>query len=552
MSVYSRRPWLTLYDRDVPADIESRAASALELFQASLDRAPARPLIHYFDRTLTLDEVAILSDGLAAAFDELGIERGERIAVYLQNVPQFAVAMLAIWKVGGIVVPVNPMLKERELAFVLRDSQAAALVSLESLYDDVAASVLPGSGVRVAVTTSELDLLGDTVPPLLADIRRRRPLDTHDLLDLSRRFAGDRFDPVRLDPDDVAFLTYTSGTTGPPKGAMNTHRNVVFNAQAYRDWAGLTPADVVLGVAPLFHITGLIAHLAVSMLVPMPLVLGYRFDAETTLDLAERHRATFTIGSITAFIALMSCPSARGRDLSSLTKVLSGGAPIAPATLEAWETAFGSYIHNVYGLTETTSPSHMVPMGRRAPVDVASRALSVGVPIPSTAVRVVDDEGSELPAGEVGEIAISGPQVVAGYWQKPEESAAAFRDGALLTGDAGFMDDDGWFYLVDRRKDQINASGYKIWPREVEDVLYEHPAVREAAVVGVPDRYRGETVKAFVSLQPGRRVEETELISFCRARLAAYKYPRQIELMPELPKTATGKILRRALRSAPP
>ena len=194
----------------------------------------------------------------------------------------------------------------------------------------------------------------------------------------------------------------------------------------------------------------------------------------------------------------------------------------------------------------------MVPMGRRAPVDAASRALSVGVPIPSTAVRVVDDAGSELPTGEVGEIAISGPQVVAGYWQKPEETARAFRDGALLTGDMGFMDADGWFYLVDRKKDQINASGYKVWPREVEDILYEHPAVREAAVVGVPDRYRGETVKAFVSLQPGRTAEEAELISFCRARLAAYKYPRQIELMPELPKTATGKILRRALRSAPP
>ena len=430
MSVYSRRPWLTLYDRDVPADIESRAASALELFQASLARAPGRPLIHYFDRTLTLDEVAILSDGLAAAFGQLGIERGERVAVYLQNVPQFAVAMLATWKVGGIVVPVNPMLKERELAFVLRDSQAAALVSLESLHDDVVASVLPGSGVRVAVTTSEeLDLLGDTVPPLLADIRRRRPLDTHDLLDLSRRFAGDRFDPVRLDPDDVAFLTYTSGTTGPPKGAMNTHRNVVFNAQSYRDWAGLTPADVVLGVAPLFHITGLIAHLAVATSVPMPLVLGYRFDPRSTLDLAERHRATFTIGSITAFIALMSCPSARGRDLSSLTKVLSGGAPIAPATLKAWEAVFGSYIHNVYGLTETTSPSHMVPMGRRASVDAASRALSVGVPIPSTAVRVVDDAGSELPRpARSGRSRSAARRSSPGTGKSPKKPRCAFRE----------------------------------------------------------------------------------------------------------------------------
>ncbi len=461
--------------------------------------------------------------------------------------------MLATWKVGGIVVPVNPMLKERELAFVLRDSQAAALVSLESLHDDVAASVLPGSGVRVAVTTSELDLLGDTVPPLLADVRRRRPLDTHDLLDLSRRYEGNRLDPVRPDPDDVAFLTYTSGTTGPPKGAMNTHRNVVFNAQAYRDWAALTPADVVLGAAPLFHITGLIAHLAVAMLVPMPLVLGYRFDPRTTLDLVEQHRATFTIGSITAFIALMSCPSARGRDLSSLTKVLSGGAPIAPATLEAWETAFGSYIHNVYGLTETTSPSHMVPMGRRAPVDLrVAGALGRSPDSEHGRRKSSTTKDASYPSARSGRSRSAAHRSWPATGRSPKRPHVPSATALSSRATSGFMDEDGWFYLVDRKKDQINASGYKVWPREVEDVLYEHPAVREAAVVGVPDRYRGETVKAFVSLQPGLSAEESELISFCRARLAAYKYPRQIEVVPELPKTATGKILRRALRSVPP
>jgi long-chain acyl-CoA synthetase len=250
--------------------------------------------------------------------------------------------MLGTWKVGGIVVPVNPMLRERELAFVLRDSEAAALVSLESLHHEIASSALPGSGVRVVVTTSELDLLGDTLPPLLASARRSRPRDTHDLLDLAGQYEGAALDPVRPAPGDIAFLTYTSGTTGPPKGAMNTHANVVFNAHAYRDWAALGTEDVVLGVAPLFHITGLVAHLAVAMLVPTPLVLGYRFDADTVLELVERYRATFTIGSITVFVALMSSPRAGGRDLSSLTKVLSGGAPIAPATLAAWEASFGS------------------------------------------------------------------------------------------------------------------------------------------------------------------------------------------------------------------
>jgi long-chain acyl-CoA synthetase len=347
----------------------------------------------------------------------------------------------------------------------------------------------------------------------------------------------------------VAFLVYTSGTTGPPKGAMNTHRNVVYNAEVYRRWVGLTPDDVVLAVAPLFHVTGLVAHLAVALLLPMPLVLGYRFDAAVMAELAERHRATWAMGSITAFIALMNNPDAVKRDLSSMTKVGSGGAPIAPSTVEQFERAFGAYIHNIYGLTETTSPSHGVPWGRRAPVDPTSGALSVGVPVCGYTVRIVDEERNELPVGEVGELVTEGPGVVSGYWNKPEESANALPQGRLHTGDVGFMDSDGWFYLVDRQKDMIVASGYKVWPREVEDVLYQHPAVRETGVVGVPDSYRGETVKAFVSLKAGAGVEPEELIAFCKERMAAYKYPRQVEIVDEIPKTVTGKVLRRELRN---
>jgi long-chain acyl-CoA synthetase len=329
---------------------------------------------------------------------------------------------------------------------------------------------------------------------------------------------------------------------------MNTHANVVFNAQVYRDWMHLGDDDSVLAIAPLFHITGLIGHVAVAMLAPMPLLLFHRFDPGVALDLIERHRPTFTIGAITAFIALLNHRSAADRDLSSLVKAYSGGAPIAPATVEAFEERFGAYVHNAYGLTETTSPSHLVPFGSRAPVDPDSGALSVGVPVFGTHVAVVDDDGRELPPGEIGEFLTSGPQVVPGYWHKPEETAHALPGGALRTGDVGFMDERGWFYLVDRKKDQINAAGFKVWPREVEDVLYGHAAVREAAVVGVPDEYRGETVKAFVSLKDGAEAKEAELIAFCRERMAAYKYPRSVEFVDELPKTATGKILRRELR----
>jgi long-chain acyl-CoA synthetase len=549
MSGYRDRPWLGSYEPGLPGEIELEFENALELFRSSARSHGPRPFMHYFTSTITFEEADRLSDAFAVALRELGVERGDRVAVYLQNIPQFVLAQLATWKLGGIMVSVNPMLKGRELELALNDSGAAVLVTLETLYHDVAAAVLGNTSVRAVVSTSELDFVDGPLPALLRGVERRRPEAAHDLVDLMRAHEGASPGPVELGPDDVAFLTYTSGTTGPPKGAMNTHGNVVFNAQAYRDWVHLGEDDVVLAVAPLFHITGLIAHIAVAALVPMPLVLFYRFDLDTLVEMVEHHRATFTVASITVFIALMNHPPARERDLSSFQKLASGGAPIAAATVEAYEEAFGAYIRPVYGLTETTSPSHGVPFDRRTPVDPTFGALSVGLPIFNTMSTIVDDERREVAVGEVGEITIAGPQVVPGYWQKPDETEQAMPGGVLYTGDVGFMDADGWFYIVDRKKDQINASGYKIWPREVEDVLYAHPAIREAAVVGVPDAYRGETVKAFVSLKNGLQVDEAGLIAFCKERMAAYKYPRQIEIMDELPKTPTGKILRRELKA---
>ena len=521
------------------------------MFRAAAVRAPGTPLIHYFDATLSVGEVDRLSDALASGFRDVGVRRGDRVALYLQNVPQFLLAMLGTWKAGAIPVSVNPMNKARELEGLLNDSGSKVLVCLESLYSDIAAQVLASTRVQTVVTTSELDFV---MRPqdwgILSSSKRGHPAGTVDLMDLIRSHWGERPPSVELGPDSVAFLTYTSGTTGPPKGAMNTHANVVFTAQAYRDWIELTPADVVFGLAPLFHITGLIGHVATALLVPAPLVLGYRFDAPTYLELIERYRATFTIGAITAFVALMNDPSCSARDLSSLVKVYSGGQPIPSATVEAFKKKIGPYIHSAYGLTETTSPSHFVPLGVRAPVHRGSGTLAAGVPIFNTMSKVVDDHRRELPPGQEGEIAIKGPQVVPGYWEKPAETADTFPDGWMLTGDVGFMDNDGWFYVVDRKKDLINASGYKVWPREVEEVLYGHPAVREAAVVGVPDPYRGETVKAFVTLKPAMSVTPDDLVVFCRERMAAYKYPRKVDIIDELPKTSSGKIMRRELRDS--
>ncbi|WP_214369371.1 class I adenylate-forming enzyme family protein [Pseudonocardia sp. H11422] len=549
MSVYDEKPWLAIYDDGQPTGITPEFGDALAMFAASVQRAPESDIIRYFDGRITLRELDELTDAFASGLLDGGFAAGDRVALYLQNVPQFVIGLLGTWKAGGIAVSINPMNRERELELLLNDSGAKVLVCLESLYRDVAAAVVGRTGVATVITTSELEYQSRGDQRVFADVERIAFDDTVDMAGLIDRFRGQQPPAVSFTADDTAFLTYTSGTTGPPKGAMNTHGNVVFNSQAYRQWCGLGSDDVVLGVAPLFHITGLIAHVTISLLLGAPLVLFYRFEPSTAIDIIRQERPTFTVGSITVFIALMNAPNAESDALASLTKIWSGGAPIPPSTVKAFSETFGQYIHNIYGLTETTSPSHGVPYHAEAPVDEASGALSVGVPIFNTVVRIVGDDGQDVAPGEIGEIVSTGPQIVSGYWNKPEETARAIPGGALHTGDVGYMDADGWFYIVDRKKDQINAGGYKVWPREVEDVLYEHDAVREAAVVGVPDSYRGETVKAYVSLRPGRSADEAELIAFCKERMAAYKYPRQIEFLDEVPKTVTGKVLRRELRA---
>ncbi|MCF8129112.1 MAG: AMP-binding protein [Deltaproteobacteria bacterium] len=557
-SFYEEKPWLKNYPEWVPEDLEFPPSTAIGDFVKSAALHPDATAIYYFDYEISFEEVDRFSTQLAAAFEDLGIQKGDRIVVDLQNVPQFPMAVYAAWKIGAIVVPVNPMYKEKELTYFCRDSGARLFFTHDEIAAGLDLAFLEKSDIREVIVTSPLDFFpADAEPPKL--LKRPRKIavpGTVDFLEMIKPFEGKTPNNPGVIAEDVAYLTYTSGTTGPPKGAMNTHGNIAFNSRVYQKMQRIDENDVVLGVAPLFHVTGEVAHLGIAALSGIPLVLYYRFDPEETLRLIEKWHVTVTVASITVYIALLNHPDIKKRDLSSFVKAYSGGAPVSEATVNQFEETTGLYLYNVYGMTETNSPSHIVPWGAKAPVDQQSGALSVGVPVPGCIMKIMDLEAGarELLPGEVGEIVDSGPIVIPGYWQKPEETAHAIRDGWLFTGDVGKMDKDGWFYLVDRKKDMIVASGYKVWPRDVEDIIYQHPAVKETAVVGEPDPYRGETVKAFVALKEGMKntVTPEDIISFCKARMAAYKYPRKVEFVAEIPKTLTGKFLRRELREKIP
>ncbi len=555
MSLPNRgRRWLSLYPKDYSPDLTPEATNSLEHLKKTVQLHGNKPALYYFNKVISYKDLDEMSDAFACVLKDLGVRKGDRIALYLQNIPQFIIAQFGIWKIGGIVVPLNPMYREKELTYYFRDASVRVLVSMESLYGDMIRKVIKETGIEHVITTSELDFLDpdSPVPTILKGVEKVKELETSDFLKLLERYRGKRPPEVKLSREDVAYLTYTSGTTGPPKGAMNTHGNVAFNSEVYRHCWKLTPSDVMLGVAPFFHVTGMVGHIGTCIASGTPLILFYRFDPKTTFQMIERWKATCAIGAITVFIALMNDPDIGKYNLSSFRKIYSGGAPVIPAVVERFEKLTGTYIHNVYGLTESTSPATLVPLGLRAPVDPSTGAIAIGVPVPNHEAKIMDlnHPEQEVPPGEVGELAIKGPGIISGYWNNPEETAHAIRQGWLFTGDVGTMDDKGWVYLLDRKKDMIIASGFKVWPREVEDVIYLHPFVREVAVVGVPDPYRGETVKAFVALKEGfeGKVTEEEIMAHCKERMAAYKYPRQVEFVKEVPKTATGKFLRRAFR----
>lgn len=546
-SLYAAKPWVALLSDAQRAPIDP-ADSLVHALRKAAAEVPDRTFLAYFDGRLGYREVDELSDSVAGYLAARGLERGDRVAILLQNSPHFLLALLGAWKAGATVVPVNPMYKAGEVTHVLRDGEVAALICSDRAWESYLRETAADSPVRIVLTGCELDFQTRDDARVLAFERLPQAADAEDLTAVARAGlkAPEGRDPG---PSDIALISYTSGTSGAPKGATNTHANLMYNAERQRTGLELPDAPVYFALAPLFHITGMVCQLGACLNSAGTLVLAYRFEAGVVLDAFAEHGPHYTVGPSTAFMALAAHPDVTRDHFASFRMISSGGAPLPPALVEKFRAAFGPYIRNGYGLTECTAPCASVPPTLEAPVDPVSGTLAVGLPGPDTVVRIVDDQGAEVPFGEQGEIVVRGPQVVPGYWRRPDATAETFPDGELRTGDIGFMDEQGWLYVVDRKKDMINASGFKVWPREVEDVLYTHPAVREAAVVGVPDGYRGETVKAYISLRPGADTDPDELAVYCKERLAAYKYPRQVEILSDLPKTATGKILRRELRS---
>ncbi len=543
-------PWLAHYPAGVPAAAVPAHGDVLSAFRAAVAAAPQQPAILYFDRRIGYAELDRLSDALAVALAERGFARGDRLAIYLQNTPQFLIAVLAAWKLGGSVVTINPMNREYELARLLDDAQPKALVCEHAQRETVVARLPQGTHrPALLLCTAQRDLQSRNDARVLNGTAPAASSDAEDFLAAIECRLGRR--PAAFSPAaaDTAAIVYTSGTTGQPKGALIGHGNLAAVCAAQRAWLGLENGATLLAAAPLFHITGLAGHMALAWTLAAPLVLCYRFEPGVVLDAIAEHRPRCSINAITAYIALMNRADGQARAaLASLGTVVSGGAPVPPSIARQVEEKLGWRILNGYGLTETASGVIIMPRDADWRVDPVSGALSIGVPLSGVEAWIEGEDGRRLGHDEIGEIVVRGPMVSAGYWMKPEESAESMRADGFRTGDIGFMDRDGWFYVVDRKKDMINASGYKVWPREVEDVLYAHPAVREAAVVGIGDAYRGETVKAVISLRRDHAASREEIETWCRERLAAYKVPRTVEFMEDLPKSAVGKILRRALR----
>ena len=524
------------YPDTVAVDLQIPDGSVPDLLAQTVRQHPDAEAMTFYGHKTTYKELQQTASAFASALQEAGIQKGDRVAIMLPNSPQFVIGYYGILTAGGIVTQVNPMLVERELQYILKDSGAKAIVVLDALYPrvkSVQAETAVETVVVVSLKPSDVSFTPDVQFQEFVQRGMVRPPA-----------------PVELDPaEDVAILQYTGGTTGRSKGAMLTHRNLVANViQSYEFFK----SDLKFGqercltVIPLFHVFGMTSCMNLTIYMGSALVLLPRFDIKEVLETIQQEKPTFFPGVPTMYVALTHFPGVENYGVDSIRTCNSGSAPMPVELLKEFEHKTGAKILEGYGLSEASPTTHCnPPFTNRKPG-------SVGIGVPSTEYKIVDSAtgNTEIPVGEIGELVVRGPQVMKGYWNMPAETANTLRDGWLYTGDLARMDEDGYVYIVDRKKDLIIASGYNIYPREIEEVIYEHPAVKEAAVIGVADSYRGETVKAFIVLKDGEAATEQDIQEFCKANMAPYKVPKQIEFRTELPKSSVGKVLRRTLRDA--
>lgn len=561
MDVPMDRPWYRFYDEGVPREVEVPSLRVFDfLTEANKDfpdKVAVKMVLRYLPLGLSihasltyrqlLDEV----NRFAAGLHQLGVKKGDRVAVMLPNTPQYVIAFFGALKAGAIVVNTNPTYTPRELEHQLKDSGANAIVLLSSLHERWQA-VRDRVPTQKAIITDVHDYVGFPFKGLVARRLRAEKL----LVDVPEGNGvyrwrtvmnmGTEPPEVDVDPEDVALFQYTGGTTGVPKAAMLTHRNLVANTVQVTSWLPTVQRGLpkVMGALPFFHVYGMTVALLFGMYVAGTVVMVPNpRPIDVVMEVLHHERCNLFPGVPTMYTAIINHPKVHKYDLRSIEACLSGAMALPVEVQRRFEEITGGKLVEGYGLTEASPVTHGNPIyGRRKPG-------SIGVPFPSTDARIVDIEtGKPLPVGEVGELCVKGPQVMKGYWNRPDETAMAIgEEGWLHTGDIARMDEDGYFYIVDRKKDIIIASGYNIIPREVEEVLYMHPKVLEAAVAGVPDPYRGETVKAYIVLKEGEQATAEEIIEFCRQHLAPYKVPKIVEFRSELPKSQVGKILRRVL-----
>jgi long-chain acyl-CoA synthetase len=562
------KPWLKHYDEGVLATIDCPPIPLDQLLADAATKHPDHTATIFgaavgsrvMDAQLTYRQLNDLVSHFAAGLQQMGVKKGDRVAIMLPNCPQFIIAAYATWRIGAIVVCCNPLYVAREVEHLANDSGTETFVVMSSLYERVK-SIRANTGLKRVIVTNIKEYFPGLLKLLFTLAKEKKEghrvdtsgdADTFWFQDVMRG-AQAQPTPVEIAPEEVATLIYTGGTTGGPKGAQLTHRNLVSNATLLNIWAKSKEAkDVMLAVMPYFHVYGLTAGMNTAIANSLTIVLiPNPRDMVHVLKSIETHRATYYPGVPTMFVGFNNFPDRDKYDLSSLRFAVSAAAPLAPEVQERFEVITGGKMIEAYGLTETSPAATMDPIDH-------PRAHSVGVPLPDTDVKIVDvDTGTqELPVGEIGEIIIKGPQVMKGYWNLPTETANALRVGPdgqpgwFYSGDIGYMDEDGYFHIADRKKDMIIAGGYNIYPADVEAVLFEHPKVKEAAVVGVPDESLGETAKAFIVLKEGVTATEEEIIAFCREQMAAYKAPRSVEFRTDLPKSLIGKVLRRELREA--